>query len=128
MGSLLATDPRGVRTGVWLVQKFLNISRKHPRAVSSMCGQQALAPGPTMRVEISACTPFEAIWAQIWPKYEFLVIDLNDFRKLPQALKIVKLVQKGLGASICTLQAHFEVLGQNPKNHYFSPLNLQPKC
>ena len=44
------------------------------------------------------------------------------------AWKITKKAQKVLGASICTLQAHFKVLDRNPKFHCFSPLNLQPKC
>ena len=86
-----------------------------------------MTTAPKMRVEISADTPFGAIWAQIWPKYDFLVIDFNNQKKLPQAWKTIRFVQKGLGASICTLQAHFWVLGRNPKFHCFSPVNLQSK-
>ena len=127
LGSLLATDPRGVRTGVWLGQNFSNISRKHPAPYQVCADIRHLTTAPTMRVENSAYTPFGDIWAQMWPKYEILVIDLDDYRKLPQAWKIVKLVQKGLGASICTLQAHFWVLGRNPKFQCFSPVNLQSK-
>ena len=78
-----------------------------------------MTTAPKMRVEISADTPFGAIWAQIWPKYDFLVIDCNDQKKLPQAWKTIRFVQKGLGESICTLQAHFWVLGWNPKFHCF---------
>ena len=45
-GSLLAMNVRGACTGVWVGENSLNIPRKHTRAVSSMCGQQALDPSP----------------------------------------------------------------------------------
>ena len=44
-----------------------------------------VAAAPRIRVEISADTPFGPIWANIWPKCQFLVIDLNVKKKLPYA-------------------------------------------
>ena len=44
--SLLAADLNGVRTVAWVGQNFLNTLSKHPRAVYSMCGHQALGHGP----------------------------------------------------------------------------------
>ena len=48
-------------------------------------GNTRVAAAPRIRVEISADTPFGPIWAHIWPKCQFLVIDLNVKKKLPYA-------------------------------------------
>ena len=50
-----------------------------------------MTTAPKMRVEISADTPFGAIWAQIWPKYDFLVIDFTVFGNLvgPPPRKVI---------------------------------------
>ena len=93
-----------------------------------MCGHQALDHNP-QNEGINFCRYL--IWGYLGPDKAKLWIFGNRpkwLEKVPYTWKNVKFVQKVLGASICTLQAHFEVLGQNPKNHYFSPLNLQPKC
>ena len=85
-----------------------------------------VAAAPRMRVEISAGSPFWPIWAHIWPKCQFLVIDLNVKKKLPYAWKTPKLVQQGLGMSICTLKAHFYSLDQNPNFAHFRCWTCNP--
>ena len=64
---------------------------------------------------------------KIWPKYKISGTILNDPVKHPRWLNHPKNAQKGLGGSICTLQAHSETTSQNPKFWQFSPLNLQSK-
>ena len=54
-------------------------------------------------------------WDKIWPKYKISGTILNDPVKHPRWLNLLKNAQKGLGGSICTLQAHSETSSQNPK-------------
>ena len=83
-----------------------------------------VAAGPKMRVEISADTRFRANWAQIWSNFEIFVKCKYGQEMASYAWKIIEKTQKGPRVSIYTLQAHFSVLGQNPKIHCFSLLNL----
>ena len=91
-----------------------------------------VAADPQMRVEISADTRIRVDWDQIWPNFEIFVKCLYGQEMASYAWKIIEKTQKGPRVSIYTLQAHFSVLGQNPKIHCFSLLNLpynpQPTC
>ena len=87
--------------------------------VLSMCGHQSSDHGLRnngrnfYRHPIWGCLrPF---WDKIWPKYKISGTILNDPVKLPRWLNLLKNAQKGLGGSICTLQAHSKTTSQTPK-------------
>ncbi len=78
-----------------------------------------VAADPQMRVEISADTRIRVDWDQIWPNFEIFVKCLYGQEMASYAWKIIEKTQKGPKVSIYILQAHFSVLGQNPKIHFF---------